>query len=69
MNFRKNLFSLVPGNKAPGTDRDAPQLGNDRGMHLLYDGTKAREDQSMVEEEEHDQPCLEPVEYARTCPR
>ena len=69
MGFREHLSSLSPWSKAPETDSDAPQLGNDLGMHMLYDGTKARKDQSLVEEEEDNQPCLEPVECARTCPR
>ena len=69
MGFREYLASLVPWKNATETDSDAPQPGNDLGMHILYDGTKAREDQSLVEEEEDSQPCLEPVEYVRTCPR
>lgn len=69
MGVREYLSSLFPNNRASETDSDAPQLGKDLGMHLLYDGTKAREDQLLGEEEEDNQPCLEPVEYARTWPR
>ncbi len=69
MAFREYLSWLIPQNKATQTDNDAPQLGNELGLHLLYDGTKAREDQSLVEEREDHQSCLEPVEYVKTCPQ
>ena len=71
MGFKDRLSFLVPWIKAAETDSDAPppQLGNDLGMHLLYDGTKAKMDQLLVEGEEDNRPCLEPVEYARICPR
>lgn len=69
MSFRGYLSSLFSRNKATETDNDAPQLQYNLGMRLLHDGTKPRTGQSLVEGGEESQPCLEPVKYARTCPR
>lgn len=68
MNFRRHLPSLPLRNKATKTDRDALQLRDNTGMHILYDGTAARTGQSLVEGRGNKQPCLEPVEYVTTCP-
>ena len=65
MGFRKYLPSLPSWNKATETDSDALQLQDDLGMHLLYDGTNPRTRHSLVEGEEDNKPCLEPVEYVR----
>lgn len=68
MVFRKYLPSLPSWNKAPETNIDAPQLRVDLGMHLLYDGTKPRTGPLLVEGQEDNEPCPEPVEYVTTCP-
>ena len=62
------LSCLGRRNSAMRTDSDTLQLMKDFGLHLLYDGTKPRADQSLREVEEDDQPCLEEVEYVGTCP-
>ncbi len=62
MGSRGYLSSLLPWNKARDIVSEAPPPGNRFGMHLLYDGTEPREARSLVEEEEDNQPCLEPVE-------
>ena len=63
------LPSLVSWNKAKETDIDASQLRDDFGIDVLYDGTKSKTGQLLVVGEEDNQPCQEPVEYARTCPQ
>ena len=68
MGFRRYLLSLPSWNKAPETNMDAPQIRVALGMHMLHDGTKPRTNQLLVEGEEDDKPCLEPVEHVRTCP-
>ena len=62
MGFRDHLSFLFPRNNATETDSQKPQLGNDFGMHLLYDGTQLRPDQPLKEVEEDNQLCREPVE-------
>ena len=49
--------------KAVETDSQNKQ---EFGMHLLYDGTRKEEGQSLEQAREDSQPCLEPVEYAST---
>ena len=61
------LWSMGLRNSAMRTDGDTPQPKKDFGLHLLYDGTKPRTDQSLREVDENDQPYLEEVEYVGTC--
>lgn len=65
MNIRKYLPFARLGHEAAETDS---QVKEDLGMHLLYDGTKKKEGQTLEEAREDSQPCLEPVEYASTHP-
>ena len=63
MDIRKYMSFARLGHKAVGTDC---QVKDDLGMHLLYDGTRKEEGESLEQAREGSQPCLEPVEYAST---